>query len=194
MSTLQELMLKYGTLKETARNTLVELNEGELQALIAEHNAPLMAELGRLDRVRISQCNNIIRLMNDGADMAAKLKAYAQQQTEPAAELLDKLNIIYQDIYRHKDVAIVANSLHSLLAGTSYTHLPATVPLKKYDKLLDALKVVEAKIKALPRFNFLLNANGNGVAKWENKSGDWIERYEVTNIIENAIAELEGKI
>lgn len=60
-------------------------------------------------------------------------------------------------------------------------------------KLLDALNEAEVKIKALPRFNFLLNAAGNGVDKWENKSGDWIERYEVKYILEQAIAEAEEK-
>lgn len=39
------------------------------------------------------------------------------------------------------------------------------------------------KIQALPRYSFLLNSSG-GVTRYADKSGAWIERYEVIKLID----------
>jgi hypothetical protein len=50
----------------------------------------------------------------------------------------------------------------------------------------ELIEQLAKKINALPRYSFLLNESG-GVKRWENSSGDWIDRYEVVTMIDNAI-------
>jgi hypothetical protein len=41
-------------------------------------------------------------------------------------------------------------------------------------------------VKGLPRYSFLSPSEG-GVRKYEDKSGAWIERYEVVKLLEELI-------
>jgi hypothetical protein len=50
----------------------------------------------------------------------------------------------------------------------------------------ELIEQMAKKIQALPRYSFLLNESG-GVKRWANASGDWIDRYEVVKMIDNAI-------
>jgi hypothetical protein len=50
----------------------------------------------------------------------------------------------------------------------------------------ELIEQLAKKIQALPRYSFLLNESG-GVKRWANDSGDWIDRYEVVTMIDNAI-------
>jgi hypothetical protein len=50
----------------------------------------------------------------------------------------------------------------------------------------ELIEQLAKKIQALPRYSFLLNESG-GVKRWANASGDWIDRYEVVTMIDNAI-------
>jgi hypothetical protein len=49
----------------------------------------------------------------------------------------------------------------------------------------ELIEQLAKKIQALPRYSFLLNESG-GVKRWANASGDWIDRYEVVTMIDNA--------
>src|SRR5690606_14203097 len=70
-----------------------------------------------------------------------------------------------------------------------FTHAMFAAFLAERDQLAikekdDAVRELKVKIQELPRYSFLSPKEG-GVRRFGDKSGAWIERYEVITILDN---------